>query len=118
MLWNLSQNGENRRSISNALFYTITTAAAQYVVQENPPGRARSVPIGEFQKTLDALSTYAARFVHRVQVNDFAVTGDSVEAYRDCPDCRFRAVCRTTYTVSGKPIPHTSVRDSSGGYTE
>jgi hypothetical protein len=118
MLWNISQNGKDGRSISNALFYTITTAAAQYVVQENPPGRARSVPIREYQKTLDALSTYAARFVRRVQANDFAVTGDFVEAYRDCPDCRFRAVCRTTYTVSGRPIPRTSIRGASGGYTE
>jgi RecB family exonuclease len=104
-LWNCSQKNTTSNKLENVLFYTISGQKGTYVIQNEKKGRAKSVTIDEYDRTLQVFNKYVKDFVSDVRSFNFSVSSDRVEAYRDCSSCRFKSICRTSYISSGVRIP-------------
>ena len=80
----------------------------------NPLANAKSKAkkdLDEYQPTLNALEAYAQTFEQAVQNKAFTPHHSNnkadkldVKTYEHCSSCKFKTICRTTYTVAAKNI--------------
>lgn len=106
-LWN-STHPEHK--MDNALFYSIRELTPVFVVSASSRGREQIVSPAEYEKTLEAMKSYAETFCAKTSGKDFtpSVNDDEdlnkIDIYSDCASCSFKNVCRTLFTVSGRTL--------------
>lgn len=103
-LWNL--NNDDKRPITNALFYSINKGEPTYVVWGNKPDKKRSlaVSIDDYEQSVVSMEQSADSFARDCEVKQFAPVKEKVRPYVECISCKYRAVCRTTYTAAGEKL--------------
>jgi RecB family exonuclease len=104
-LWNMNHAAGGISAVENALFYTISDRKNRYIVQNAHRNNSGAVTMAEYARTLECFNTYVKNFAVSVHSYNLAADSGHVEAYRDCRNCRFRSICRTTYISSGIRIP-------------
>lgn len=101
-LWNL--NNENCQ-VSKMVFKSITKEDKSLVLDDNDD----ELCVEKFAPTLDTFNGYADLFNKKIEKEDFepkkgASSSENVDPFETCSDCRFKNICRTTYTVGGQEI--------------
>lgn len=108
-LWKLNA-AESTADIDNALFFTINDRKTHYIVRSDAK-KDWMTPRGFSETTVRTFREYAAQFTQKVSAMSFPT--DKVKSYEDCYPCKFKPVCRTTYTVSGRSIGSREESDRS-----
>ncbi len=101
-LWNESAP---QHQLEKATFYSVKTGEDLPV--RNPDKSFRSVPDRNelFDACLASIDQEVALpFAEKVQALELQPDPDRVISYRDCADCAYRSICRTTYTIAGESL--------------
>ncbi|MDR1505498.1 MAG: PD-(D/E)XK nuclease family protein [Treponema sp.] len=86
---------KTKRNVSGAYFFSINKNEIREIVGKLP--YKRGVSRERYQETIDSLDEYAGRF--KAALDEYNFSPDSVP-FTKCPECPFKAICRTTYALN------------------
>jgi hypothetical protein len=103
----LLNSDDKSLNVENALFYSINDATKTIIVEpvEKRKPRAGSVPMEEYQKTIEIFFDYAKQFISKVENEDLEPHENNndiynnVNPYTTCIECNFKQICRSTYSI-------------------
>lgn len=93
--------------IHSAYYYSVSDRKKRVVIDPS----VKNSTFEDYEGTLSVIEDYADLFVTVIKNNELypqtsAISTDkrNVLYYKDCVDCPYKTICRTTYTVAGKQI--------------
>ncbi len=106
--------------IEKAYFYAIKNGKRIPALTEKSSRTKKAEPEIFFNETIPAFKNYADNFAKNIKENNFSPVKHTekkeqyinVDSFTDCKKCNFKGICRTTFSVGSKKIPHVNDKEA------